>query len=106
MAANKNDKVRKVFISSTYVDLKDYRRVVIETVETFDELKPVAMEYFMSQPEEPKKVCDDKIKGCDFFIGIYAHRYGFIPEGETKSITRLEYELAKSLKKDIYFSHG
>ena len=43
MAANKNDKVRKVFISSTYVDLKDYRRVVIETVETFDELKPVAM---------------------------------------------------------------
>ncbi len=46
MAANKNDKVRKVFISSTYVDLKDYRRVEIEAVETYDELKPIAIGIF------------------------------------------------------------
>jgi len=45
MATKKNSNVLKAFISSTYVDLQDYRRAAIEAVETYDELKAVAMEY-------------------------------------------------------------
>jgi len=33
-------------------------------------------------------------------IGIYAHRYGYVPKGEDKSITQIEYELAIQLGKD------
>lgn len=99
MATNKNNKVFKVFISSTYVDLKEYCQAAIQAVETFDELKPVAMEYFGSQPKEPSQVCDKEIKESDFFVGIYAYRYGHIPKGKKKSITQAEYELAKRLKK-------
>jgi len=89
----------KIFISSTYIDLKDYRQVAIEVANRY-ECAPLAMEFFMAQPDEPTKVCDKEIHKCDILVGIYAHRYGFIPDGQKKSITQQEYELAKALGKD------
>jgi hypothetical protein len=89
----------KVFISSTFEDLKEYRKAAIEVVNSY-ECIPLAMEHFMARPGEPVNVCEDEIKQCDIFVGIYAHRYGFIPDGEDKSITQLEYELAKELAKN------
>jgi len=92
-------KILKVFISSTYIDLKDYRQVAITVVNRY-KCVPLAMEFFMSQPKEPEKVCKDEIEECDIFVGIYARRYGFIPKGRKKSITQQEYELARKLGKD------
>jgi|GEM_PF-576414 len=89
----------KVFISSTYEDLKEYRQAAINAVLDY-EWTPLAMEHFLSIPKEPKTVCDDKIRECNIFIGIYAHRYGYIPKEQNKSITQQEYELAKELGKD------
>jgi len=93
------DKPVKIFISSTYIDLKDYRRVAIEVVNRY-KCTPLAMEFFMAQPDEPAKVASKEVKECDIFVGIYAHRYGFIPTGQKKSITQQEYELAKERGKD------
>jgi len=89
----------KIFISSTYEDLKTYRQSAIEVVNRYKYV-PLAMELFMARPQEPEKLCGKEIRECDIFVGIYAHRYGFIPEGKGKSITQLEYELAIKLKKD------
>ena len=89
----------KVFISSTYEDLKEYRQAAIEVVIHY-KCTPLAMELFDSQSKDPETVCEKEIKECDIFIGIYAHRFGFVPKGKNKSITRLEYELAKKEKKD------
>jgi tetratricopeptide (TPR) repeat protein len=88
----------KVFISSTYEDLKNYRQAAIEVVNRCKWV-PLAMEFFTSMPHEPTKACEQEINECDVFVGIYAHRYGFIPDGESKSITHLEYDLAKKLNK-------
>jgi len=88
----------KVFISSTFKDLAEYRDKAIEVV-LRHKCEPLAMEYFGARAEEPKTICDKEIQDCEIFIGIYAHRYGFIPDRETKSITQMEYELAKDLKK-------
>ena len=33
----------------------------------------------------------------DFFVGIYAHRYGFVPDGDSVSITEAEYLAASSI---------
>ena len=93
-----NQESMKVFISSTFVDLRDYRDKAADTVIQYGG-QVLAMEYFGAQPKEPKAVCDQEIKDCDIFIGIYAHRYGFVPDGEEKSITQLEYELARELGK-------
>jgi len=89
----------KIFISSTYEDLKEYRQTAIEVVNRY-KCVPLAMEFLVSEPGEPLTVCEKEVRECDIFIGIYAHRYGFIPKRENKSITQLEYELAKELGKD------
>jgi hypothetical protein len=88
----------RVFISSTYEDLKTYRQAAIEVVNRYEGI-PRAMELFMASPGEPVEVCKEELLKCDVFVGIYAHWYGFIPEGETSSITRLEYELARDVGK-------
>ena len=89
----------KIFISSTYIDLKDYRQAAIEIVNRY-KCVPLAMEFFMSQPKEPEMVAKKEINESDVFIGIYAHRYGFVPDKQDKSITQLEYELAKKEAKE------
>ncbi len=91
----------KVFISLTYIDLKDYRQKAIEIINRY-KCVPLAMEFFMAQPEEPTRVYEKEIKECDILLGIYAHRYGFTPKGQEKSITQQEYELAKKLKKSCH----
>ena len=88
----------KVFISSTYEDLKEYRQKAIDVVSR-NEDRAVAMEFFNARAEDATTVCETEIRDCDIFIGIYAHRYGYIPKGKKKSITQLEYELAKKLNK-------
>ncbi len=93
----------KVFISSTYIDLKDYRQSAITVVNRY-KCVPLAMEFFMSQPDEPTKVCEKEVRECDIFVGIYAHRYGFIPKRKQKSITQAEYELARKEGKDCLCS--
>lgn len=86
---------KKVFVSSTYEDLKEYRKAVIETVQRFGWFA-VAMESFVSQDERPKGECFTLIKKCDVYVGILAHRYGYIPEGDTQSITEQEYRCAQN----------
>jgi tetratricopeptide (TPR) repeat protein len=89
----------KVFISSTFVDLEPYRRVAIEVVNR-QNCQPLAMEHFGARPAEPTAVCEEEVRACDILVGIYAHRFGFVPDGQEKSITQQEYELAMALGKD------
>jgi HEAT repeat protein len=86
----------KVFVSSTYIDLKDQRKAIEEVINRLGG-QYWGMEYFTSRPEEPKAAALKEIEKCDLFVGIYAHRYGFIPEGDTKSVTEHEYDRAQKL---------
>ncbi|MDZ7292867.1 MAG: DUF4062 domain-containing protein [candidate division KSB1 bacterium] len=89
----------KVFISSTFIDLKSYRRAAIDVVNRCG-CQPLAMESFNARTEEPTSVCEEEIRACDILVGIYAHRHGTVPPGQEKSITQQEYELAMALGKD------
>jgi hypothetical protein len=91
----------KVFISSTYKDLIDYRAAAIRAVEGTN-YQASKMEVFGARPDEPLDACLKEVEESDFFIGIYALRYGFIPEGSDISITEMEYVHAKKLGKQIY----
>ncbi|MCP5102445.1 MAG: DUF4062 domain-containing protein [bacterium] len=84
----------KVFVSSTYEDLKEYRKKAVGVLNHY-KCTPLAMEFFGSRTQDAETVCEDEIQECDIFIGIYAHRYGYVPKRRKKSITRREYELAK-----------
>ena len=91
----------KVFVSSTYKDLIEYRNASIRAVEGTS-FRAIKMEVFGARPDEPLSACVDEVSQSDLFVGIYALRYGFIPEGSDISITEIEYVRAKQLGKPIY----
>jgi hypothetical protein len=90
----------KVYISSTYRDLKEHRKQVIEffgkkTIkENFD---LISMEGYVADDTEPALECINDVKDCNIYILILANRYGFIPPknnpGEI-SVTEMEYNAA------------
>jgi len=84
------------FISSTYVDLQDYRGKIEETLSRI-EARFQTMRFFGSKEGEPLGQCLTKLRQCNYYIGIIGHRYGTIPEGADLSYTELEYQEAKKL---------
>ncbi|MBI5951253.1 MAG: DUF4062 domain-containing protein, partial [Chloroflexi bacterium] len=91
----------KVFISSTYKDLIEYRAAAIRAVEGTN-YQASKMEVFGARPDEPLDACLKEVEESDFFVGIYAHRYGYIPANSEISITEMEYVHARELGKTIY----
>ena len=83
----------RVFISSTFEDLKDFRASATRMVKK-QGLEPVVMEDYTASDLRPVEKCLDDVRSSHIFVGIVAFRYGFIPEGYKQSITYLEYETA------------
>ena len=52
------------------------------------------MEDWTAEADEPRRFSVERIEGCDLCVLLVAWRRGFIPPGETHSITQLEYENA------------
>jgi hypothetical protein len=96
----------KIFISSTYRDLGDYRKRIIDQILQMKQI-PVAMEFFGSQPEDASSICFKEIDECDVFVGIYGFYYGYTPVEEGESITEQEYIYARDAGKRrlCYFAH-
>lgn len=91
----------KVFISSTYDDLREYRRAVRDAILRLGH-HPIGMEDFGSRPDTPKKAALDAVGDCDAFVGIYAHRYGSIPDGDSLSLIEQEFDRASGAGKPCY----
>jgi CheY-like chemotaxis protein len=91
----------RVFLSSTYEDLIEYRAKAANAVERLGH-QGVRMEVFGARPESASAACFEEIDSSDAIIGIYAHRYGFIPGGEVVSITEQEFDYALARKKQVF----
>lgn len=84
---------QRVYVSSTYQDLQEFRREVAETLQKAG-YEVVAMETYTATDERPVDKCLADVRECDVYVGIIAWRYGFIPPGYDRSITELEYREA------------
>jgi len=77
----------RVFLSSTFTDLAEYRRTVqgaIRQLGTVD----VSMEHFGARDERPADECVRLVRQeSDLFVGIYAYKYGYVPDGADVSIS-------------------
>jgi Domain of unknown function (DUF4062)/prokaryotic YEATS domain len=83
-----------VFVSSTYEDLKLHRSSVRDGIRQLGAVD-ISMENLGARDQRPKSECLRMVRQeSDIFVGVYAHRYGFIPDGERISITESEYEAA------------
>ncbi|TWT93262.1 DUF4062 domain-containing protein [Stieleria varia] len=93
-----------VFVSSTFADLQEHRKAVCDALRQGGFLD-IAMEYMGARDERPQNVCLRMIaEESDYFVGIYAHRYGYVPDDSGVSITEAEYHAAgnSDLKRLVY----
>ena len=91
----------KIFLSSTYLDLIEYRAAAANALERLGQ-QGIRMEVFGARPTDATSVCFDEISESDAMVGIYTHRYGHIPTGQTTSITEQEFDFARSKDKPVF----
>lgn len=99
----------RVYVSSTFEDLRAHRDAVVAILRQLGH-EVAAMEDYVAEAERPlSKVLDD-VAASDVYVGIFAWRYGYVPDtgpqvegavpGET-SITEYEYRKAVESKKPV-----
>ncbi len=86
----------KVFISSTYQDLIEHRKEVIDQLSRMN-IHGVKMEYFGATDDSPALYSLRELETCSVYLGIIGHRYGSSPHEGSPSFTELEYERAREL---------
>jgi len=85
--------VGKAMLSSTSLDLPKYRAAARDAclaAGTF----PVMMEHLPASDADAVQASLRMVDEADIYVGILAHRYGYVPQGADRSITQMEYERA------------
>lgn len=89
----------RIFISSTYADLIEFRSAVYKAIRKMG-LDAIAMEDSVSSNEYSLEKCLFDVENSDIYVGIIAWSYGSIPaigNPSGKSITELEYLKAREM---------
>ena len=91
----------QIFISSTYLDLIDYRKSIADEV-AFKGHMPVGMEDFTACGEDLEVYIKKLIDQSDYYVLLIGQRFGSsIPSDINISYTMMEYRYAKSKKMRI-----
>jgi hypothetical protein len=86
----------KIFLSSTYIDLRNARAEVIRWLVGIFGASLVVMESSGSDAAPPNVLSIRRVRQCDIFVGIYGHRYGTVDPASGESITELELDEARN----------
>nr|WP_240360016.1 DUF4062 domain-containing protein [Pyxidicoccus caerfyrddinensis] len=81
----------RVFISSTYSDLREYREAVVSTLRRFA-LELVSLEDLGAADQTPLEASFDAIETSDIVVVLVAWRLGYVPPESRKSLVEREYE--------------
>jgi hypothetical protein len=80
-------------ISSTSLDLPEHRQQAIDAC-LRQSVFPIAMEHLPAREADAIRVSLEMVDKADIYIGIFAWRYGYIPEGHDISVTEMEFDRA------------
>jgi hypothetical protein len=86
------DKKYQVFVSSTYIDLIDERKELVQALLELDCI-PAGMEMFPASNEDQWSLIKRVIDECDYYVLIIGNRYGSLSD-EGISYTEKEYDYA------------
>ncbi len=103
-----------IYISSTQVDLAEYRAQVAKSLRQTGH-RVLQMEEYTAEETRPLDRCVKDVASADLYVGIFAWRYGYVPKpgsslldlppkivpGET-SITEAEYHAAEAIPRLIF----
>lgn len=99
------EKIYRIFVSSTYEDLREERAEVQKALLKLKCL-PVGMELFPSTDDETWEFIKRQIDASDYYLLIIGGRYGSLA-ADGVSFTEKEYDYARSVgKPSIAFVHG
>ncbi len=94
----------RIFVSSTFYDLKHVREIIREFIENIG-YEPVLSEFsdiFYQPGDTVQNSCLREIPSCDIFVLIVGKRYGSYFPGDSLSITHREYIEAQNQLIPIY----
>ena len=96
-----------VMISSTARDLPDHREQVRLGCQRGGFPADHIMENLTALDGNAVDVSLEMVEKADVYLGIFAYRYGYVPDGADISITEMEYCRAVELEKPrlIFFIH-
>ncbi len=99
--------MKRVMISSTALDLPEHRKLAVEACIRLG-LFPVAMEHLPASDADAIKVSLDMVDTADLYLGIVAHRYGYVPDGSDRSLVEMEYDraTARGIPRMIFVMHA
>jgi uncharacterized protein DUF4062 len=95
----------KVYISSTYQDLIEYRAAVDRTLRRMGH-DVIGMEQYIAEGGKPVERCKADVRIADVYVIIVAWRFGYIPDPNVappspRSITEIELAEAKTSGKAV-----
>ena len=86
----------RVFISSTYEDMKEYRDAASEAL-TNVEAVPMGMERFTASTQPVIDKCFEELRQCQFCVCLLGFRYGSLYKDSGLSYSELEFNEAERL---------
>lgn len=100
------EKREQVFISSTFRDLQEERRIVTQTLLQADAI-PAGMELFPASDSQKFDLIKRVIDLCDYYVVIVGGRYGSVDAEQELSYTEMEYDYAVEQSIPVMaFLHG
>jgi hypothetical protein len=93
MVAQASNEIPVIMISSTARDLPEYREQARAACLGL-EMQPCMMEHLPALDSDSIRASREMVDKADVYIGLFAHRYGYVPEGYDISITEMEYQRA------------
>nr|AGU09710.1 protein of unknown function DUF4062 [uncultured organism] len=95
-----------MFVSSTYLDLREERQSVIQAL-LIAGCIPAGMELFPAGNDEKWRLIQRVIHECDYYVLVIGGKYGSLDPATELSYTEMEFDYAESIGKPIMaFLHG
>src|SRR5437764_10283783 len=100
------DRKKVVIISSTARDLPEHRKEVMDAC-LRQGMFPKMMEHLPAADADAISESLRMVDEADIYLGIFAHRYGYVPKGYDISITEMEYNHAveRGVPRLIFLMH-
>ena len=96
MTAKETVNRRSVMISSTALDLPEHREQVRLGCERAGFAPHDMMEHLAALNADAIEASLEMVERAEVYIGIFAYRYGYVPDGHDISITEIEYDRPSS----------
>lgn len=91
------DKRYQIFLSSTFVDLREERQAVTQALLQQGRCIPAGMELFNASSLPPWEYITRVLDNTDYLVLLLGSRYGSVPPEGPPSYTEREYNYAKTL---------